>query len=111
MASPAGAGAAPGGLQIQVSPVGGRMRVTIRGEIDLSVRATLQAVLQEALTRSTHGVDLDLSGSAFCDCSGLNCFLAVRHRALPTGKTVSIQTASPLVRRLLDLTETWPLFA
>ncbi|MFJ9822019.1 ANTAR domain-containing protein [Streptomyces sp. NPDC101151] len=86
------------------------MRVTIRGEIDMSAEAALEAALQDAVTRSTYGVDLDLSGTTFCDCSGLNRFLAVRHRALPAGKTVTIQAAGPLVQRLLSITGTWPLF-
>lgn len=104
------AGAAPQNLLIDVSPHGGRVRVTIRGEIDISVEAALEAALQDAVRRSTYGVDLDLSGTAFCDCSGLSCFLVARHRALAAGKTVTIQAASPLVRRLLGVTDTWPLF-
>ncbi|MFJ9821992.1 ANTAR domain-containing protein [Streptomyces sp. NPDC101151] len=110
MQSPAGAGAAPPGLLINVSRRAGRVRVTLRGEIDLSAKAALEAALQDALSRSTHGVDLDLSGTTFCDCAGLNCFLAARHRALAAGKTVTIQAASPLVQRLLSVTATWPLF-
>lgn len=104
------AGAAPQDLLIDVSPRGGRVRVTIRGEIDISVQAALEAALQDAVGRSTHGVDLDLSGTAFCDCSGLRCFLAARHRALSAGKTLTIQAASPVVQRLLGVTGTWPLF-
>ncbi|MFJ9870131.1 ANTAR domain-containing protein [Streptomyces sp. NPDC101165] len=84
--------------------------MTIRGEIDISVKAALEAALQDAVMRSTYGVDLDLSGTAFCDCSGLSCFLAARHRALAAGKTVTVQAASPLVQRLLGVTGTWPLF-
>ncbi|MGW2747353.1 ANTAR domain-containing protein [Streptomyces sp. NPDC001450] len=103
-------GAAPQDLLIDVSPRGGRVRVTIRGEIDISVEAALEAALQDAVRRSTYGVDLDLSGTAFCDCTGLNCFLAARHCALAAGKTVTIQAASPLVQRLLGVTGTWPLF-
>ncbi|MFJ5972916.1 ANTAR domain-containing protein [Streptomyces sp. NPDC093060] len=104
------AGAAPQDLLIDVSPHGGRVRVTIRGEIDISVKAALEAALQDAVRRSTYGVDLDLKGTVFCDCSGLSCFLAARHRALAAGKTVTIQAASPLVQRLLGVTDTWPLF-
>ncbi|MFF8428835.1 STAS domain-containing protein [Streptomyces sp. NPDC016566] len=104
------AGAAPQNLLIDVSPRGGRVRVTIRGEIDISVQTALEAALQDAVERSTHGVDLDLSGTAFCDCSGLSCFLTARHRALAAGKTVTIHAASPLVQRLLGVTGTWPLF-
>lgn len=110
MQSPAGADAAPQGPLIDASPHGGRVCVTIRGEIDLSAQAALEAALRDAVTRSTYGVDLDLSGTTFCDCSGLNCFLAARHRALPAGKTVTIQAASRQVQRLLSVTGTWPLF-
>ncbi|MFF4551120.1 ANTAR domain-containing protein [Streptomyces sp. NPDC001406] len=102
--------AAPRDLLIDASPRGGRLLVTIRGDLDISTEQAVQDALRDAVGQSRHGVDLDLSGTAFCDCSGLNCFLTARRRALAAGKTVTIRAASPLVQRLLSVTGTWPLF-
>ncbi|MEU6067481.1 STAS domain-containing protein [Streptomyces sp. NPDC047082] len=70
----------------------------------------MQTALRDAVTQSRDGVDLDLSGTAFCDACGLNCFLTARRHALAAGRTVTIRAASPLVQRLLSVTGTWPLF-
>ncbi|WP_316759452.1 ANTAR domain-containing protein [Streptomyces herbicida] len=102
--------AAPRALLIGVSSRGGRLLVTIRGELDISTEKTVQTVLRAAVGQSRYGIDLDLSGTAFCDACGLNCFLTARRRALAAGKTVTIRAASPLVQRLLSVTGTWPLF-
>ncbi|UXY32227.1 ANTAR domain-containing protein [Streptomyces sp. HUAS TT20] len=102
--------AAQRALLIGVCARGGRLLVTIRGDLDISTEKAVQTVLRKAVGRSRHGIDLDLSGTGFCDCCGLNCFLTARRHAMAAGKTVTIQAASPLVQRLLSVTGTWPLF-
>ncbi|MFC8344872.1 STAS domain-containing protein [Streptomyces sp. NPDC057280] len=88
----------------------GRVRLTIRGELDISAVPALERALRQALARATRGVELDLSGTAFCDCAGLNALLAARRHALERGRTFTIRSAGPAVRRLLTATGTWPLF-
>ncbi|MCX5058833.1 ANTAR domain-containing protein [Streptomyces sp. NBC_00201] len=88
---------------------GGRMSVTVRGELDIGAQ-WLQPELRDILGRSATGVDLDLSAVRFCDCGGLNVLLDLRHHALDQGKTVAVRACSPVVRRLLDLTGTGELF-
>ncbi|MFE0508890.1 ANTAR domain-containing protein [Streptomyces sp. NPDC058964] len=107
---PAAAQAVPRALLIGVSAHGGRLLVTLRGDLDISAEKTVRALLREAVGHSMYGVDLDLSGTRFCDCCGLNCFLTARRQALTAGKTVTIRAAGPLVQRLLSVTGTWPLF-
>ncbi|MEU1803566.1 ANTAR domain-containing protein [Streptomyces sp. NPDC019937] len=92
-----------------IAPDGDRMRVSLRGELDLSGQL-LRGDLHEALRRSASGVDLDLTALTFCDCSGLNILLNLRLRALGQGKTVVVRGSSPAVERLLDVTGTWDLF-
>lgn len=106
----AAAQAAPRALLIGVSARGGRLLVAIRGDLDISTEKTVQTVLRAAVGQSRHGVDLDLSGTGFCDACGLNCFLTARRRALAAGKTVTIRAASPVVQRLLSVTGMWTLF-
>ncbi|MFC8665985.1 ANTAR domain-containing protein [Streptomyces sp. NPDC057199] len=98
-------------LKIEAHQVGARTAVVIAGEIDLDGEQLLKHELRRALAGSVTGVDLDLSGVEFCDCSGLNVLLRLRRRALKDAKTVVVQAAGPVVERLLALTETSSLFA
>ncbi|MFJ8536946.1 ANTAR domain-containing protein [Streptomyces sp. NPDC093591] len=94
-----------------IHPDGDRITVKVGGELDLDSSERLRGVLREALSRSVHGIDLDLGGVTFCDCSALNILLTLRRRALEQAKTITIQHASTEVDRLLALTGTQPLFA
>ncbi|GAA3364539.1 hypothetical protein GCM10017744_063730 [Streptomyces antimycoticus] len=89
---------------------GPRKVVVVRGEVDYETAPALSAALHEALRASTEGVDADLSGVAFWDCSGLNALLRLRREALAHGKTVTVRSPSRMVRRVLTLTDTSPLF-
>ncbi|MBE8469976.1 STAS domain-containing protein [Streptomyces justiciae] len=97
-------------LTTDVPSPSGHVRVTIRGELDISAVPALERALREAVARAARGVDLDLSGTAFCDCSGLNALLTARRHALERGRTLTIRSAGPAVRHLLTATGTWPLF-
>lgn len=88
----------------------GRVTVTVRGELDISTAPALERALRKAGDRAARGVDLDLSGTEFCDCSGLNVLLAARRHAVEQGRTLTIRSAGPAVRHLLTATGTWPLF-
>jgi anti-anti-sigma factor len=98
-------------LKIDTHPAGDRVVVVAAGEIDIDTDQVLQHGLREALTRSVRGVDLDLSGVEFCDCSGLNVLLHIRRLALENAKTLNIRSVGPAVARLLALTHTSSLFA
>jgi anti-anti-sigma factor len=87
-----------------------RVTVVVAGELDIDTEEALQNALRDALRRSVSGIDLDLSGVIFCDCSGLNVLLAVRRRALEDAKTVVLGATGPAVDRLLSLTGTRSLF-
>ncbi|MFF9275965.1 ANTAR domain-containing protein [Streptomyces griseosporeus] len=96
---------------IETRPAGDRVLVVVRGELDLDAGQELQHALRAALARSVRGVDLDLAGVGFCDCSALNILLALRERALQEGKTVAVREAGPAAERLLELSGTRALFA
>ncbi|MEU2930924.1 STAS domain-containing protein [Streptomyces sp. NPDC007251] len=115
-AGPAGAVAALTGhhsqpfLQAETYPEGERLLTRVAGEMDLDSSAWLGRVLHDVLALSPTGVDLDLGGVQFCDCSGLNMLLRLRQQALYDGKTVTVRESSPAVTRLLTLTGALPLF-
>jgi len=94
----------------EAHPAGDRTLVTVSGALDILTEQALYDALCEALGRSVHGIDLDLSGIDFCDCAGLNALLRVRRQARDEGRTVAIRTASAVVHRLLSVTRTRSLF-
>ncbi len=89
---------------------GDRVLVTVSGELDLQTEEVVRRALRSALAESVRGIDLDLSGVVFCDCSTLNVLLSVRQQALQEAKTVLLRATSRVVERVLDLTDTRSLF-
>ncbi|MEV5775099.1 anti-sigma factor antagonist [Streptomyces antimycoticus] len=97
-------------VTLNVDAVGDRLIVTASGEFDLESGQVLQQTLSDALDHAVGGLELDLAGVEFCDCSTLNVLLRVRHRALQASKSFILCATSPAVARLLALTNTLPLF-
>ncbi|MFF7441827.1 STAS domain-containing protein [Streptomyces sp. NPDC008122] len=91
----------------------GGTAATIRGELDLAsatyVRTTLLRALEECVAGGV--VTLDLSQVTFCDSTGLNVLLRARRWALDEHRALIINSASPQMARLLDMTGAAPLFA
>ncbi|WP_078614601.1 STAS domain-containing protein [Streptomyces collinus] len=102
---------APGRLAVSCAPGDDRVRVTLRGELDLVSGNRLRGRLSEALAASASGLDLHLSGLSFCDCAGLSVLMELRRRALSASKTVVIQDPSPAIDRLLHLIGAQDLFS
>ncbi|MFC9910732.1 ANTAR domain-containing protein [Streptomyces sp. NPDC059862] len=100
----------PRTLSIDTRPDGARTVVVVRGELGLQVDDELRAALRGALGAAAEGIDLDLSGVGFCDCSALNVLLGIREQAVAEGKTVTICAVGPGAERLFALTGTLPLF-
>ncbi|WP_327696406.1 ANTAR domain-containing protein [Streptomyces sp. NBC_00459] len=98
-------------LGIETRPEGYATLVVVSGAIDLVTEQALHNGLSQALARSERGIELDLSGVDFCDCSGLNVLLRVRRRALDEGKIITIRSAGSAMLRLFSITGTLPLFA
>ncbi|MEU6356178.1 anti-sigma factor antagonist [Streptomyces sp. NPDC047072] len=97
-------------MTLSVDTVDDRLVVTVSGELDLESDELLQRTLSDALADTDGGLELDLAGVDFCDCSALNVLLEVHHRARADAKHLVLRATSPAVRRLLDLTGTLPLF-
>ncbi|MEU9266116.1 anti-sigma factor antagonist [Streptomyces sp. NPDC048251] len=106
-ARPVHRGPAP---RIGVRPDGDRVVVAVRGELDLDSAEQLAHTLRAALGAAVGGVDLELGGVDFCDCSALNVLIGLHEQSLKQGKTVALRTVGPAVDRLLTLTGTRMLF-
>jgi anti-anti-sigma factor len=99
------------GVTVGMRADGDRTVVTVSGDLDLSADRELQQALRSALARSERGIELDLAGVRFCDCSGLNVLLGIRQQALGESKTVAIREVSTAAERVFTLTGTMPLFS
>jgi anti-anti-sigma factor len=97
-------------MSVKATRHGDRVALTVCGELDLRAEEPLRRALRSALAESARGVELDLSGVEFCDCSTLNVLLCIRQQALSEAKYVTLGATSPVVDRVLELTDTRSLF-
>jgi anti-anti-sigma factor len=86
----------------ELRDVGGRVRVRLRGELDLAGAATLGAALRRLRERE-QAVLLDLDELEFIDMSGLRVVLAAAEEASRDGGGFAVTRGSPQVRRLITL--------
>ncbi|CBG75038.1 ANTAR domain-containing protein [Streptomyces sp. LBUM 1478] len=98
-------------LSLRSRPHGHRVLVTVRGDLELGTDDQLRRGLRDSLARSAEGIDLDLAGVGFCDCSGLNALLSIRQEAMEHAKTATIRSISPAAQRVFSLTDTLSLFS
>jgi anti-sigma B factor antagonist len=90
---------------------GNRVRILIRGEIDIATSAELNAgLLKELLAR--RDVELDLTGVAFMDASALGALIGARRRFERRGRSLRVRLRpSTQPHRLLTLTGIQPMLA
>ncbi|MFB7411435.1 STAS domain-containing protein [Streptomyces sp. NPDC056202] len=82
------------------------MLARVFGEIDMDNADELRRDLTAALDFSACGLDIDLSGVTFCDCTALHVLLRLNQQALGAGKTLVLTALSPRTARLLQITQT-----
>jgi anti-anti-sigma factor len=92
------------GLTLRMTEAFGRTRIAVHGEVDLDTADTLQRVLAGCLASTPGGVVVDLTGTSFFDCAGLNVLLRARAQARTSGTELTVIAVSPAVSRLLALT-------
>lgn len=81
-----------------------RASITLAGEIYLDSAPLLRASLQQCLRDGIRHMDVDLATVTFCDCSGLNVFLATSQLATQADATLRLHHPQPMLRRLFTLT-------
>jgi anti-sigma B factor antagonist len=96
--------------------IGGRMVVTVRGELDLASAPKLQEVLDRvhahlhpALFKTP--LVVDMSGVTFVDATGLRALVAAARRGRRHGQGTVLRDPSPATLRLLDLTRLLGVFS
>ena len=89
-------------LEIIEVPDGERVRLRLRGELDLAGAPTVRDRLRTLRDRD-EPVLLDLDELAFIDMSGLRVLLAAAEEAGRDGWSFAVTRGSPQVRRLIGL--------
>ncbi|MEU4675510.1 STAS domain-containing protein [Micromonospora sp. NPDC023737] len=88
-------------------PDAGGVRVTARGEIDLSTADDLQHEIEAAIASTASAVTVDLAEVTFLDSAGINALLKGRRLADEHHKPYHVTNAQGMVRQLLRLTGVW----
>ncbi|MEU9955178.1 ANTAR domain-containing protein [Streptomyces sp. NPDC050982] len=73
---------------------GDRTTVVVSGDIDAVTSQGLEGALRNALDRSIHGIEVDLSDAEFRDSSGVDALADVRRHAHQSAKDLAVQTAN-----------------
>jgi anti-sigma B factor antagonist len=84
--------------------------VTAPPEIDLTNAGLLRAALESAARDRPPVIVVDLSGTEFCDSSGLNALVRAQQQAAGQGRGLRLVVGTPAVHRMLAVTGTAGLF-
>lgn len=88
-------------LEIRATPDTGTLRVSLKGELDITVADQLTYVVAVELPPSEHLV-VDLADVTFCDSAGISAMIKLRNN-LAEGHTMSVINSSENVRRVFEL--------
>jgi anti-sigma B factor antagonist len=100
----------PGHAWFQVDQVGGCAVVRAGGEIDTRTVHGLDEAVAEAADLAAH-VIIDLAQVSFIDSTGLGALLVARKTGRTGGRSMSLVSPPPVVRRLLGSTQLHDAFA
>ena len=86
-----------------VRQVGGLPVITLPAEIDIANAGELRAALLAAAKRGDASVVVDMSGTAFCDSTGLNVLVRAHKWALVEGGALRVVVAEPTLIRIFTV--------
>ncbi|MYS24099.1 anti-sigma factor antagonist [Streptomyces sp. SID4948] len=88
-----------------------RALITLAGEIDMQSAPLIRESLARCLRDGIRTIDIDLTTVTFCDCSGLNAFLAAALLTSAAGGSLRLHYPSSAIARLFALTGSDALFS
>ena len=94
-------------LSIDVTHSEGARLVAVAGDVDL---ATVPELAEELGRTERCDVIVDLASVTFIDSSGLRCLVEAHKRLHGDGDRLTVRGASPLVRRIFEITGLDQLF-
>lgn len=84
--------------------------VRLPAEIDISNAGAIGAGLQAVLGQGALSVFVDMTGTSFCDCSGVAALIGAYVLAKRAGAEFRLAASAPAVRRIFGLTGADRLF-
>lgn len=91
-------------LDVQVSGGDDGITVVLDGEMDTHTARTVGERIVQTIGDRSPNVVIDASNLRFLDSSGISELLRLRQRAVDGGSTLVLTSASPTVRRVLEIT-------
>ncbi len=85
--------------------------VALTGDLDLSTADQVRAAAERCLTRRPERLSMDLSGLAFCDCSGIRVLRRTLDDADTSGVEFRLLAPSDWIRRVFTLADAADLLA
>jgi anti-sigma B factor antagonist len=87
---------------VEASGDGQRLRVQIRGDVDLLTAPELRTALLDATQHDAAQIELDLSAVTFIDSTGISVILQAWQRLNEQGRRLVLTAASRPVTRVLE---------
>jgi anti-sigma B factor antagonist len=78
--------------------------IALDGELDLATASDLAELASELIEGGADNIIMDAEHLNFCDSSGLRTLVSIANDLRPSGGTVAIRNAQPIVLRVLELT-------
>jgi anti-anti-sigma factor len=92
------------GVEVSVTP--NVARLYLRGELDIGAVPLLREQFEQECVSDKHFVVFDASEMTFCDSSGIAALLQAAAQCAAEGRTMRLIHAQPLVRRVIEITDT-----
>lgn len=91
-------------LEIETHDEAGRVRIELRGELDLATAPQVEEALAGAEGDAPGLIALDLSKLSFLDSSGLRTIVAADARARDAGRRLAVVKGPDAVQRVFTIT-------
>ena len=92
-------------LEVDTEEREGLVRVSLRGELDLSTVEKVEDELRRIEDRADRLLVLDLSGLTFLDSTGLRLMVTADQRARKTGRRLALVKGPETVHRVFTITK------
>lgn len=91
-------------LEVDTQERDGLVRVSLKGELDLSTVERVEEELRRVENRANKLLVLDLSGLSFLDSTGLRLMVTADQRARKSGRRLAIVKGPDTVHRVFTIT-------